>query len=336
MNDVLNRFPSAFRPARLLRGPQLQTMVAAYLYGEAIPWVGERWDTADDDFLDVHLAGLEDLPTGAGPRTADDAPVCLLLHGLGGSPDGPQVRDLARALLSRSIAVVAPHLRGTSPEANLAPRLHHAGETDDVRFLLERLAERYPRRPLMVAGISLGGSMTLNLLGRAVPLPRPLAAAASISAPLDLARSVRRLDGARIRLYTRYLLRGVKSLLGRRRDLHGRAPGVDVDAALAASTIREFDAALIAPLHGFTSADDYYARASAGPVLGGISTPTLILRAWDDPFLDPADLAHLDALQPTVRAEVSRYGGHVGFVGPGRQTWAQVRAAEFLAAAVGA
>ena len=39
---------------------------------------------------------------------------------------------------------------------------------------------------------------------------------------------------------------------------------------------------------GFDSVNDYYARASAGPLLGAITVPTLALHATDDPMVPGA------------------------------------------------
>ncbi|MEJ7658430.1 MAG: hypothetical protein WKG07_01780 [Hymenobacter sp.] len=42
--------------------------------------------------------------------------------------------------------------------------------------------------------------------------------------------------------------------------------------------------AYTAPLHGFASADEYYERAASGRYLAGISIPTLLVNALNDPF----------------------------------------------------
>ena len=79
-------------------------------------------------------------------------------------------------------------------------------------------------------------------------------------------------------------------------------------------TFRKFDDAITAPLHGFRDVDDYYGRASSRQYLRGITTPTLILHAVDDPFV-PADAIPAEGeLGPGVTLELSRRGGHVGFV----------------------
>ena len=77
-------------------------------------------------------------------------------------------------------------------------------------------------------------------------------------------------------------------------------------------------------LHGFAGADDYYARSSAGPLLGTIRLPTLLLHALNDPFLPAAALPRREQLPPSLTLELTEHGGHVGFVHgapPGRLDW---------------
>ena len=208
------------------------------------------------------------------------------------------------------------------------PALEKAGAGAAVRAM----ASRWRGRPLALIGFSLGGSRTLHLVGRRAE-GRLLARAVAVSAPLDLARCVDVLDGARPPLYTRYLLRGLKRQLRLRRDL---AALVDVERALAAPSIRAFDDALIAPLHGFASAEDYYARCSAGPVLPDVAVPTLAIRAEDDPFLAREDLAHFDAASAQVEIVRTPRGGHVGFLDARLRPWSLMRAAEWVVGGAGA
>ena len=106
----------------------------------------------------------------------------------------------------------------------------------------------------------------------------------------------------------------------------------DLDRALNATTIREFDEAMIAPLHGFTDAADYYARAAVGPRLGNITLPTTIIRADDDPFLDPSELNLPGLNNPAVELIRTARGGHVGFMegARSRRFWVEDAVADRL------
>jgi uncharacterized protein len=98
----------------------------------------------------------------------------------------------------------------------------------------------------------------------------------------------------------------------------------------AARTLTDFDDAVTAPVHGFASARDYYTRSSARHFLGGIRRPTLLLSAYDDPFLPREvldDVAKVASKNGFLTVEFHPHGGHVGFVA-GRVPWRPVYYAE--------
>jgi predicted alpha/beta-fold hydrolase len=107
-----------------------------------------------------------------------------------------------------------------------------------------------------------------------------------------------------------------------------------VAGARAARTLRDWDHAVTAPLHGFTSAEDYYARSSAGPFLPSVKRPLLIVAAEDDPFVPPEPFRQPAVTgNPYVQVELFPHGGHCGFVGSKGPEydgyWAEARIVEF-------
>jgi predicted alpha/beta-fold hydrolase len=262
----------------------------------------ERFELPDGDFVDLAWAARA-------PR-AEDAPTVVILPGLGGAVTSKYARGLLDAFTRRAWRAGVLHYRGTSGVPNRRPRSYHAGETGDPRFVLGVLRARWPEAPLAAVGVSLGGSVLLNLLAETADL---VDAAAAASVPLDLGRCARRLQRGFSRVYDRYLLRDlVRFTRARAQVIDLGLPAVDLGGL---RTLEAFDDAVTAPLHGFASARDYYARSSAGPKLDRIRTPTLLLQARDDPFTEPDLLGAELALSPAVTLEVSDHGGHVGFVG---------------------
>jgi predicted alpha/beta-fold hydrolase len=143
-----------------------------------------------------------------------------------------------------------------------------------------------------------------------------------VSAPLDLAAANTALSSGFNLVYAKHFLRTlIPAALAKDRLFPGR---INVGRVKAARTLRDFDDAVTAPLHGFNGADDYYARSSAGPLLGAVQTPTLLLNAANDPFLPQAALPQRASMSAVVTFEVPHHGGHVGFVHgalPGRIDW---------------
>jgi uncharacterized protein len=264
-----------------------------------------------------------------------DAPRFLLLHGLEGGVRSHYARGMLAAAAQRGWDSTLLVFRSCGPELNRLPRFYHSGETGDVKLAIERVTEHAARVPLFIAGVSLGGNVLLRLLGEGgSPLAGTVSAAAAISVPFDLARSARHIQHGFARVYQRHFVRSL-----RRKALAklARHEGIyDGGAVTAARTLYEFDNVVTAPLHGFSGAEDYYARASSLPVLGDIRVPTLLVSAVNDPFL-PQDVLG----KVRVAAENNRFlelhivpsGGHVGFVSgpPWRQRyWAEIQAFEFF------
>jgi predicted alpha/beta-fold hydrolase len=89
----------------------------------------------------------------------------------------------------------------------------------------------------------------------------------------------------------------------------------DENAVKKMHSFWEFDDAYTAPIHGFSSAEDYYTKSSAKQFLNAITTPTLIIHALDDPFMTADVLPKEDEHSKKVRLELHKNGGHVGFIG---------------------
>ena len=284
----------------------------------------ERFETPDGDFVDV------DWRAGRA-----GAPLLLVLHGLEGSARSHYIGGLFELAAARGWRAGVLYFRSCSGELNRLARFYHSGDTGDLDHVLRVLADREPGSRVVCVGISIGGNVLLKWLGeQGEDAPPPLAGAVAISVPFDLVACARVMDrGLQKRLYTASFMRSFR----RKTRAKARAyPGfVDLRAALRARTFAAYDRVVTAPLHGFADEVDYWRRASSGPYLASIRRPTLLVNAFDDPFIPAASLPDPRALPSAVRAEYVPHGGHVGFVEgrPWRATsWAERRAVEFLAA----
>jgi predicted alpha/beta-fold hydrolase len=112
-------------------------------------------------------------------------------------------------------------------------------------------------------------------------------------------------------------------------------PGLfDARRVVAASTLREFDDAFTAPVHGFAGTDDYWTRASSKPLLRDIVLPTLVLNAKNDPFVPGESLPGAEDVSASVKLEQPDHGGHGGFAMspvPGNIHWLAERVTHFFA-----
>jgi len=108
---------------------------------------------------------------------------------------------------------------------------------------------------------------------------------------------------------------------------------LDRERLRRARTMREFDAAVTAPLHGFSGTHDYWSQASSRRWLRHIGIPTLVLNALNDPFIPAASLPRQDEVAPHVLLEQPKTGGHAGFLSapfPGDLGWLPRRLVQFF------
>ena len=282
-------------------------------------WRRERWATTDADFIDADWLG--GTPSASvGPTFAGGQTTLVLFHGLEGSSSSHYAQTFALEAQQRHWGFVLPHFRGCSGPINLAPRAYHSGDYEEISWMLQRVrAQVGPACTLYAVGVSLGGNALLRWAQEAGSAARrTVSAVAAVSAPLDLRAAGDAIDSGRNRwLYAQLFLRTMKH---KARSKAQQFPGLfDLPRALAAQTLREFDNAFTAPLHGFAGVEDYWRRASAKPKLAAIELPALILNARNDPLVPASCLPQLDEAGAAVTLWQPGSGGHVGF--PGQISW---------------
>jgi predicted alpha/beta-fold hydrolase len=291
-----------------LPGGNAQTLWAALAsrrhFGPAPTWTRSRWSTPDGDFIDVDQAQH---------AVRAGAPLLVLFHGLEGSSASQYAVAFADFAAAQGLAFAVPHFRGCSGELNHAPRAYHSGDFEEIDWILKRFAAEHPDRPLIAAGVSLGGNALMRWAAEmGESAARQVRAVASICSPLDLAAGGHAIGRGFNRLvYTRMFMASMVPKALKKLDQH---PGLfDRNALLAARDLFEFDNLFTAPLHGFRDTPDYWSRASAKPVLHQIRVPALALNARNDPFVPSTSLPTPQQVGRHVTLWQPRHGGHVGF-----------------------
>lgn len=316
--------PSSFRPPWWCRNPHAQTLVAARLRAApAVPLRAERLHTPDDDFLDLHWFGE--------PERAQ----VVLFHGLEGDSGSAYARGLMQTLRSHGVGGAVMHFRGCSGEPNRQMQSYHCAHTTDIAWVLQQLARRRPDTPLFAVGYSIGAAALLNTLALE-PLPAALRLSVAVSPPFEPRAGAERMNRGFSRLYQRALIR---ECVASARAKLAAGVALPIDAGLLDSTrsFWEFDHRVTAPLHGFASAEDYYARAAPRQRLRDIEAACHIVHAADDPFFDRQMIPRAEELGARTTLELSEHGGHVGFVAgpPWRPVyWLERRIAQLIETAL--
>jgi hypothetical protein len=337
---------SSYQPPTHLWNGHLQTIIPSLFRKVTVPYVRERIDTPDNDFLDLDWAPAQ---SAAGQRqqatktagtptpslqSPGSKPLVILSHGLEGSSTSSYLAGMVRHLTHNGFDCLAWHYRSCSGELNRQQRFYHIGETGDLQLVITyALTKRYQTIHLM--GFSAGGNVTLKYLGeQGENLSPTVKRAVVFSVPLDLMGSAGRLEQWDSLIYNYRFNRTLK-----RKVLQKAVamPGVFPTSTISkVRSIREFDDLFTAPQNGFRDVTDYYTQSSSLQFIPTIAIPTLIVNAKNDPFLSPECFPYKLAEElPNVWMEFPAQGGHCGF--PARENginggayWSEQRAVEFL------
>lgn len=241
-------------------------------------------------------------------RGSEIRPLAVLVHGLTGCHESGYMVQTARHLTSLGYPVLRLNMRGAGPSVTTCCLRYHAGRGEDIAAALHALDPVLLRDGVVLVGYSLGGSILLNFLAHHAG-NFPVRAAATVSAPIDLAACSKRILDFRNIIYRRYLVDRMK------RDWAVVALGERERVALTeVRTVWEFDDRLVAPVNGFGTADNYYAECSATRVLPGLAIPTLMIHAADDPWIPATAYRATNwAGNPRLTPLLAPGGGHVGF-----------------------
>ena len=273
--DLTKELEVPFTPAPWLPGPHWMTVYGSVArLPPIVRFRRERWELPDGDFVDVDRL----------PAATVDAPLVVICHGLEGSSRSGYVLGLARELSSRGWACwrsTFAAARGAQPPAALLSfgRDRRPASRDGA-------SRRRAPRPRPWSGRLLpGGNVVCKLLAEG-QLPDEVRAAAVVSVPFDLGLCCRAIDGEGFFLgVPRTVSAAAREKALKKAQRFPRE--LDAAAVRRARSLRGFDDAVTAPLHGFTDAMDYYTRCSSGPLLGRVDRPLHILHAEDDPLIPP-------------------------------------------------
>lgn len=266
------------------------------------------------------------------------APAVVIVHGIAGSKDSHCCVRAGLAIRRSGYHAVRVDMRSAGDSVVDAPSLYHAGITVDLDALVRSFA-RDPRvSGVYVLGFSGGGSQALKLAGmwgRSAPVE--VRGIVTASAPLDYTQVGAHMDRPSRLPYRFYVLRGLLERARRFAEMHPQRAAYRPHDLERIKRFRTFDESIIVPMHGFADVDAYYRDASAGPLLRDVHVPTLVIHAEDDPMVAIGSVRPwFEDASSSVRALVSRHGGHLGFLGGWNEAswtegWATKQALSFIA-----
>lgn len=313
--------PSTYQPPVYLRNGHLQTIYPSLFrrLGEN-PYQRERIETDDKDFLDLDWSRVGSRKLG------------IISHGLEGSSLRPYAMGMAKMLNRNGWDALAWNYRSCSGEINRRLRFYHNGSIDDLGAVIRHALSNPSYHKIVLIGFSLGGNLTLVYLGdQGNAIDSRVAGAIVYSVPCDLAAGAQALSQIQCKLYMNNFLASLHQKI--RAKMEMMPDCIDDHDFHRIKNFKDYDDRYTAPLHGFKDAQDYWQRCSSLTYIPKVQIPTLIVNAWDDPFL-AGDCYPVKAASDSryVFLETPSFGGHVGFIqfNADKSYWSENRAVEFI------
>ena len=235
----------------------------------------------------------------------------ILLHGWEGSSDSTYIRTTGRFLFSRGFDVFRLNLRDHGRSHHLNTGIFYAVLLDEVFDAVRQISQAEHGKPVLLAGFSLGGNFVLRIARRCAMQPIDnLKQIISISPVLNPDKATDRIDNSRFIL--KYFLKKWRRSLAIKQRLFPEH--YDFSAIMVVGNIREMTERLLERYSAYDCAASYFKGYTLiNNDLQGITTPTTIITAEDDPIIPVEDFYDLHT-SPATRLIVQPYGGHNGFL----------------------
>ncbi len=318
MSD-LPRTAHTFLPGQGLKKPQSPTGIAST--GLRARRVRRRFEALRPVTSDVVV------PCGDGVRLQahftpfkSGAPLIVLIHGWEGSAESIYLLSATMAMHAAGFSVLRLNLRDHGGSHALNEDLFHSCRLQEVVDAVAWAGEQYRPDRLLVGGFSLGGNFSLRVAAVAPAQGLSLQRAVAVCPVLDPAETMHALDDGWF-VYRRYFLhKWRKSLEMKMAAFPGRYDFGPLGRFTTLMGMTEYF------VLNHTDYPDLYNYLHDYSLIRGrlddLSVDSRVLLAGDDPIIPVGGLDRFSP-GPAFHAEVTRFGGHCGYLeGWGLRSWA--------------
>lgn len=203
----------------------------------------------------------------------------LLVPGTAEGSMEEDVRAFVLEALRRGLFPVVMNPRGCAGSPLTTPRLFTAADSDDIATAIQFINKARPWTTLMAIGWGFGANMLTKHLAE-VGENTSLTAATCIDNPFDL-EEVTRSTPYHVALDQK-LVGGLKDILRSNKELfQGRTKQFDVEKALSAKSVRDFEKAISMVSYGFEAIEDFYSESSTRSMVRDVKIPILFMQNDD-------------------------------------------------------
>nr|CAB3453477.1 unnamed protein product [Digitaria exilis] len=301
---VLFTSPTPFNRCVLLRCPSVSFEDGGVL----LDGVNERLLTQERHYVNLSRGRIPAARGGDGACDVSYQRICVALedggvialdwpdnldldkeHGLDstvlvvpGTPEGSMERSIKVFVvdaLKNGYFPIVMNPRGCGGSALTTPRLFTAADSDDICTVVRFINSKRPWTTLMGVGWGYGANMLTKYLVE-VGESTPLTAAVCVDNPFDLQEATRSFPH-HITLDQK-LTAGLVDILRTNKELfQGKAKDFNVQKALSARSLRDFDGAISMVSHGFDTLDDFYSENSTRLSVAHVKIPLLFIQSDD-------------------------------------------------------
>lgn len=238
--------------------------------------------------------------------------LAVLFHGWEGSLDSTYVLQTGSRLLRDGWDVFRLNFRDHGDSHSLNEALFHSCRIDEVVHALGDIAQRWPTRPMALAGFSLGGNFALRAALQTPRLGIPLSYVLAVCPIIDPGEGLFSLEETAPWFYQAYFMHKWRnSLLAKQKAFPQQQY---FEMAELKQSMRGLTESLVLRHTDFSSLQQYLDGYSvAGDVLQAMQIPATILTARDDPVIPVKSFEQLQ-LPPIVELDIAPHGGHCGFI----------------------
>lgn len=304
---------SEFRPQRWLRNPHVQSVLASSGVRSALfrhRRLALERDTTEcilDCGGNVRLQGFHTRQS----KFPKPRALAVLLHGWEGSAQSSYILHTGARLLDEGCDVFRLNFRDHGQTHHLNQELFHSCRIDEVVGAVRQVALRFPARPLIIGGFSLGGNFALRVALHARQADIPLAWVFAVCPAINPHAALASIEDAPW-FYERYFMHKWRGSLKRKQALFPQSELFS--ATELRGGMRELTRRMVQRHTDFGTLENYLDGYSiAGDTLATLPIPAAILTAEDDPVIPVAEFRAL-TLAPQTELLIVPYGGHCGFI----------------------
>ena len=238
--------------------------------------------------------------------------LAVLFHGWEGSVDSTYVLQTGSRLLVDGWDIFRLNFRDHGDSHSLNEALFHSCRIDEVVHALADIAQRWPARPIALAGFSLGGNFALRAAMQTSRVGIPLSYVLAVCPIIDPGEGLFSLEASAPWFYQAYFMHKWRHSLQAKQKAFPQHQYFEMSELK--QNLRGLTEAMVLRHTDFQTLQQYLDGYSvAGDALQAMQIPATILTARDDPVIPVAAFERLE-LPANVELDIAEHGGHCGFI----------------------